>query len=313
MKPRRTPDPRSHPTRSRRFSPFALQSARWASWRDRWQRSGWRKLGGFSPQTTPKTSPQKTSQTIQGQPRSQTNLSPRGLNGFSNRFNNGFKKNWLSIGFFLLILWLSLRLLALPAAARAPIDAWLVLGGSIKREMYTASQARQTPDIPILISTGSNAPCIWAIFQREQVDLQRVWLEECARSTFTNFVYSVPVLKRWHSRHIKLITSPTHLPRALWMARIAFGLRGIWVDLDLTPEVGIPGNREAWLKTMLDTTRTTLWSIAAPLIPVRCHQVQNLAAIDWSTWSDRRITCEHQGQVKPSELPIPGAASESTH
>ncbi|MEC4853231.1 MAG: hypothetical protein SAJ12_19800, partial [Jaaginema sp. PMC 1079.18] len=73
--------------------------------------------------------------------------------------------------------------------ATQPVDGFLVLGGSIQREIYTAQLLQQFPDIPVLISHGSPEPCIWLIFERENAPRDRVWLENCADSTFENFYF----------------------------------------------------------------------------------------------------------------------------
>ena len=75
----------------------------------------------------------------------------------------------------------------LSVASGQPVDTFFVLGGSIKREMYVTELAKQNPDIRILISTGSDDPCILKLFEREQAPTQQVWLEKCANSTFDNF------------------------------------------------------------------------------------------------------------------------------
>lgn len=48
---------------------------------------------------------------------------------------------------------------------------FFVLGGSIWQEIYVVQLANQYPHIPILISSGSEDPCIWLILQREGADL----------------------------------------------------------------------------------------------------------------------------------------------
>ena len=110
---------------------------------------------------------------------------------------------------------------------QAPTDAYLVLGGSIRREMYMAQLASSfdTPT-PILVSAGSVDPCIRLLFEQTGAPLNNVWLENCAESTFGNFVYSVPLLERWGARHVTLVTSGSHTRRALTLARILFGARG---------------------------------------------------------------------------------------
>lgn len=107
----------------------------------------------------------------------------------------------------------------LPQNLRKPVDTFLVLGGSINREIYVAKLATQYPDTPILISHGSDDPCIFLIFQREQAPMEKVLLEKCAESTFENFFFSLPTLNKWNAHKVKLITSATHLPRAFLLDR----------------------------------------------------------------------------------------------
>ncbi|WP_374939404.1 YdcF family protein [Tolypothrix sp. FACHB-123] len=179
-----------------------------------------------------------------------------------------------------------------------PVDALFVLGGSIQREIYVAKEAKKYPDIPILISHGSPEPCVWLIFHEENTELQNTWLENCANSTWENFYYSIPILRRWGTHKVKLITSPTHLPRAQWMAQILLGANGIWVEPDIIQERGIPGNREFWLKTGLDMTRSLLWAGFSTIIQPRCTQVKRLTELDMQAWEHRGFKCEYQGNVR---------------
>jgi hypothetical protein len=182
----------------------------------------------------------------------------------------------------------------LQQAAAQPVDAILVLGGSIKREMYVTKLAKQHPDIPILISQGSAAPCVWLLFERDNAPMQGVWLEQCATSTFANFKFACPILEQWDARHVKVITSPRHLPRAKWLAQIILGVKGIWVEMELVEEEGVPGNREFWLKTLVDVTRSALWAIAAQFYTPHCAKVQPLTAVDMEQWEREGFQCEHQ-------------------
>ena len=85
-------------------------------------------------------------------------------------------------------------------------DAYLVLGGSIRREMYMAQLAGTfSKTLPILVSAGSADPCIRLLFEQAGASLSLVWLEHCAQSTFGNFVYSVPILERLGVRHVTLV------------------------------------------------------------------------------------------------------------
>ncbi|MBW4667641.1 MAG: YdcF family protein [Cyanomargarita calcarea GSE-NOS-MK-12-04C] len=214
-----------------------------------------------------------------------------------------FRRCWkflqkMAVGMCLIItIWLASNTIAIISASSKPVDAFFVLGGSISREVYVAAQAKLHPEIPILISHGSPAPCIWLICQQQAVLLENVWLEECADSTFGNFYYSIPILRRWGVHKVKLITSPTHLPRAKWMAQILFGANGIWMEPEIIQEKGIPGNRESWLKTGLDVTRSLLWAPLSRIIQPQCLDVTKLADVDMNAWKSRGFKCERQGGI----------------
>jgi len=212
-----------------------------------------------------------------------------------------FQKKWrflqrFTIGISIVVaIWLFFTTITVIKASSQPIDAFFVLGGSIKREMYVAQLAQKYPQIPILISSGSKDPCIWLIFQRQTALTDKVWLEKCAASTFDNFYYSIPILEQWGVRKVKLITSTTHLPRAKLMAQILFGSHRMWVSPDIIQEQGIPGNREYWWKTGLDITRSIIWAGISQVIKPQCSQVIKLNDVDLQEWQSRGFKCEHQG------------------
>lgn len=190
----------------------------------------------------------------------------------------------------------------LPNAAQQPIDTFFVLGGSIQREMYVAQLAKQYPNVRILISTGADDPCIFKLFERNESPMEQVWLEKCAKNTFGNFYYSQPLLTGWNSHHIKLITSKSHLPRAKWMGQIILGAHGIWVDVDLVQEKGVPGNRESWLKTGLDVTRSTFWALASQVVQPPCPHLIQLKNINLKQWCNQKFRCEYQSGISPKEI-----------
>lgn len=127
--------------------------------------------------------------------------------------------------------------------------------------------------------------------------MQNIWLEKCADSTFGNFYYSLPILQQWQVHKIKLLTSQTHLPRAKWLAQILLGAQGIWVETEIVPEQGIPGNRESTLKTGLDVARSLGWAIVSQFYTPRCAAVLPLSQVDMASWRQRGFDCEHQGQI----------------
>jgi uncharacterized SAM-binding protein YcdF (DUF218 family) len=212
-------------------------------------------------------------------------------------------KHWLRslTSFFLLacLAWSSTIAIRLYASSQQPVSAILVLGGSIQREMYTATTLATTfPQVPILVSQGSAAPCIRIIFERSAVDLARVWLEECARSTFGNFYYSLPTLQHWHVRKIKLVSSGTHVPRAFLMARIIFGSHGIWVESSPAPETGRPGNTESRSKTLLEIGRSIGWAIGSQFYQPHCQNTTQLSQVNLAQWRQTGFKCERQGNIR---------------
>ena len=186
-------------------------------------------------------------------------------------------------------------------SSQAPTDDYLVLGGSIRREMHMAQLASSfdTPT-PILVSAGSVDPCIRLLFEQTGAPLDNVWLENCAESTFGNFVYSVPLLERWGVRHVTLVTSGSHTRRALTLARILFGARGIWVEPLIVDETGIPGNQATALKTTLDIGRSLLCSIVAQFHKPTFRPVLELTAVNLEQWRQRGFKCEHQAGIEGS-------------
>jgi hypothetical protein len=205
----------------------------------------------------------------------------------------------IAFGLCLVVIsWFIYNTINLVSVSSKSTDAFFVLGGSILREIHVADLAQQYPQTPILISRGSLEPCVWEIFQRAAPgQMENVWLERCADSTFDNFYYSIPTLRSWGVKKVRLITSYTHVPRAKWMAQILFGAHGIWVESDIVVEKGIPGNQESWLKTGLDVTRSFFWAGLSQIIQPRCAKVTRLVDVNMQFWRNRGFKCERQGNV----------------
>ncbi|WP_293019080.1 MULTISPECIES: hypothetical protein [unclassified Moorena] len=108
---------------------------------------------------------------------------------------------------------------------------------------------------------------------------------------------TIPIFRRWGVRRVKLITSCTHLPRAQWMAQILLGAHGIWVDTDLVPEKGIPGNSESPLKTGIDIARSLVWALLSQVIQPRCSDLIQLTDVDMKAWGESGFKCERQGGI----------------
>lgn len=182
-------------------------------------------------------------------------------------------------------------------ASSRPISAFLVLGGSVRREIYIAELAQKFPHIPMIISRGSPDPCLWLIFERAKSPKDQVLLEKCANSTFDNYYYTLPMLKKLRVHKVKVITSATHLPRAQWLAQIILGAHGIWAEMEIVPEMGIPGNNEQEFKTILDVIRAVIWAIFSQIIQPLCNDIILLSDVNIQSWYQQGFKCEHQAEL----------------
>jgi uncharacterized SAM-binding protein YcdF (DUF218 family) len=203
------------------------------------------------------------------------------------------------------VAWMTVLATQLHHHAQQPIDAVLVLGGSIRREIVASEMVVQGNRLPILISQGSQPPCIRALFDRISAPVETVWLETCAESTFDNYRYSLPTLKQWNSRHVQVVTSPTHLPRAQWLATIMLGSHGLWPEMQLVQETGVPGNVESSLKTGLDVVRSLVWAIVSQVYQPVCPHVFPLQSVDLADWNQQSFKCEHQAKIDPLGVSAP--------
>lgn len=201
----------------------------------------------------------------------------------------------------LLCIWLVFNTITLINSSSKPVSATFVLGGSIAREVYAAEFASKNAKTRVLISQGSEEPCILSVFQRKRANLGNIWLEKCANSTFDNFFYSLPILESWKARKIKLITSHSHLPRAKWMAQIIFGAHGIWVEFDVVQEQGVPGNQESFFKTALDIIRSFAWALWSHFQHPQCANVINLKDVNLDAWRQTGYKCERQVGIESVE------------
>ncbi len=226
---------------------------------------------------------------------------PRNWVRFQDRFRSKRRCRLLGLGLLslgvLLFSWFAINTVRLQAASSRPVDAFFVLGGGIRREIYAAQVAKQYPETPILISQGSEDPCIWLVFQREKAPLRQVLLEKCAYSTLDNFYFNIPLLKKWGIRNVKLITSTSQLLRAKWMAQILFGAHGIWVEPDVIQDKDNPEHLESALKTGLDITRALVWAVLSQVIQPNCSKLVPLSAVDIEAWRHTSFRCERQQEL----------------
>ena len=135
-------------------------------------------------------------------------------------------------------------------------QAILTLGGGHQREVFTAEFAQSHPHLPIWVSSGSEEIRAREIFYTAGVDNRSVYLDRRATDTVTNFTTLVADFKKRRFKHIYLITSDFHMPRARAIAFIVLGSQGI----TFTP-VSLATNRkpEPKIKIVRDLGRSIIW------------------------------------------------------
>jgi uncharacterized SAM-binding protein YcdF (DUF218 family) len=136
-------------------------------------------------------------------------------------------------------------------------DAILVLGGSEDREQFTAEFAREHPNLPIWVSSGTPKDYSEWVFSKAGVDLNRLNLDYQAVDTVTNFTTLVDRLHQQGIHSVYLVTSDYHMRRARIIGEIVLGSRGI----HLKP-VSVPSKKteqEPLLKAVRDGGRAVLW------------------------------------------------------
>ncbi len=133
----------------------------------------------------------------------------------------------------------------------------LVLGGDLDRERVGLRLAQQLA-LPLVVSGGSNPEYAQWLVRDAGMDQSRVVLDYRANDTFSNFTSLVDDLKREGVRHVLLVTSEDHLPRAMTVGRLVAGSRGI--RLTGVPVACQPLCREEEFgKRLGDGIRSLIW------------------------------------------------------
>ncbi len=143
-------------------------------------------------------------------------------------------------------------------SANSAPKALLVLGGHEERERFAAELAREYPQLPIWISSGSPQEYAQKIFAKAGISLDRLHFDYRASDTVTNFTTLVDELQAQGIDSVYLITSENHMKRAKIIGEIVFGSRGI----DFKP-VAVPSKNppEPWEKCWRDGARAVFWLI----------------------------------------------------
>ncbi|MEM9772214.1 MAG: YdcF family protein [Cyanobacteria bacterium P01_D01_bin.73] len=136
-------------------------------------------------------------------------------------------------------------------------DAIFVLGGSISREREAANLAARYPNLPVWVSSGTPEDYVrHHVFRPAKIDDQRLHLDYRAVDTVTNFTTLVDDFDRLKIQSIYLVTSDDHMPRAMAIAQIVFGSRGITVKPVAVPSGRPPEPKE---KVWRDQVRSLIW------------------------------------------------------
>ena len=137
-------------------------------------------------------------------------------------------------------------------------EAVLVLGGATERERFAAEFAKQHPNLPVWVSSGSNPEYAEWIFTEAGIDPNRVHLDYQAVDTVTNFTTLADYFKTRKIRSVYLITSDYHMRRAQVIGEIVLGSRGIAFQ-----PIAVPSERspEPITKVVRDAARATLWVV----------------------------------------------------
>ena len=104
----------------------------------------------------------------------------------------------------------------------------LILGGDPQRAEFGAKLAAQQPNLPIWLTGYSQDRLgVEGYFDRRNISPDRLHYDTCATDTVTDFTCTVNQLNQAQIRHVYLITSDYHLPRATAIAWWVLGSRGI--------------------------------------------------------------------------------------
>lgn len=135
-------------------------------------------------------------------------------------------------------------------------QAVLVLGGATDREKFAAEFAKNHPNLPVWVSSGSNPEYAEWVFSAAGITSERVHLDYQAVDTVTNFTTLVDSFKKKGITSIYLITSDYHMPRATLIGEIILGSRGIDFQTVAVPSQRSP---ESLNKVIRDGARAVLW------------------------------------------------------
>ncbi len=170
-----------------------------------------------------------------------------------------FKYRFIGLAGFLFILLATIPIKLAIASYQAPKpQAILMLGGGSDREKFTASFAQNHPSLNIWVSSGVSCKQANKIFRKAGISKERVNLDYRAVDTVTNFTSLVKDFEKLNLKHLYIVTSEFHMPRAKAIATIVLGSHGITFT-----GVSVPSQEweESFLHISRDIFRSIFWII----------------------------------------------------
>ena len=196
----------------------------------------------------------------------------------------------------------ALRIWQVVSARWHPVDALLVPGGTPYRERYAAQLSRQHPELKVLVSAGSPDPCVWLIYDKAAAPKANVWTEHCAKNTFENFMYAIPILKSWHAHRVQVLSEEPQIQRVRPMANVMLGSNGILAEPVLVPNTSSePLHHPVWL----DVIAACAWVIPSQVVTPHCDGLTNLQHVDMAQWYRRGFDCAQQADVSKYRPALP--------
>ncbi len=184
------------------------------------------------------------------------------------------KYGTIALAGFLLILLGTIPIKLAIASYQAPKpQAILILGGGEEREKFTAQFAQNHPSLNIWVSSGISCKKANKIFREAGISEERINLDYRAVDTVTNFTSLVKDFEKLNLKHLYIVTSEFHMPRAKAIATIVLGSHGI----TYTP-VSVLSHlpKESFIHISRDIFRSIFWIITGhtgasfnPKIPSR--------------------------------------------
>jgi uncharacterized SAM-binding protein YcdF (DUF218 family) len=162
-----------------------------------------------------------------------------------------------ALGLGALMAFVPLRLHLARGQAPQP-QGILVLGGNPNRIYWGADLAQRQPQLPVWVSDlPAHKAADLEVFQSRGIAPGRITYDTCATDTVTNFTCTLRDISRRGLQHLWLVTSDSHMDRALAIAYWIFGSRGILVSPYPVP-CHCSTQESAW-HILRDQLRSLVW------------------------------------------------------